>query len=227
MNRSARRFLLALLFAICVYGAFVAYTGYHTLSSALDGFAWGTFAGALGLASLNYILRFAKWEFYLAKLQVRGIPLAESFLVFLSGFVLTITPGKVGEVFKSAVLSKTHGVDVARTAPIVVAERLTDVIAIVVLIVVGSLGFSGGLIWAAAGSIAVTCALILIMWGAPIEALLRWLRGRGEKLQALAPKVETAYASLRIVASPGALMSPDAPISCWLGCGGICTLVAA
>ncbi len=208
MNRSARRFLLALLFAICVYGAFVAYTGYHTLSSALDGFAWGTFAGALGLASLNYILRFAKWEFYLAKLGVRGIPLAESFLVFLSGFVLTVTPGKVGEVFKSAVLSKTHGVDVARTAPIVVAERLTDVIAIVVLIVVGSLGFSGGLVWAAAGSIAVTCALILIMWGAPIEALLGWLRGRGEKLQALAPRLETAYASLRIVASPGALILP-------------------
>lgn len=208
MNRSARRFLLALLLAICVYGAFVAFTGYRALSSALHGFAWSTFAGALGLASLNYLLRFAKWEFYLAKLGVRGIPLGESFLVFLSGFVLTVTPGKVGEVFKSAVLSKTHGVDMATTAPIVVAERLTDVIAIVVLIVVGSLGFSGGLVWAAAGSIAVTCALILIMWEAPTLALLRWLSGRGEKLQALVPRVATAYTSLRIVASPTALIWP-------------------
>src|SRR5690606_27664117 len=141
------RFLLALLFAICVYGAFVAFTGYQALRSALQGFAWETFAGALGLASFNYLLRFAKWEFYLAKLGVRGIPLGESLLAFLSGFVLTVTPVKVGEVFKSALLSKTHGVDMARTAPIVLAERLTVVIAIVVLIVVGSLGFSGGLIW--------------------------------------------------------------------------------
>lgn len=186
----------------------MAFTGYRALSSALHGFAWSTFAGALGLASLNYLLRFAKWEFYLAKLGVRGIPLGESFLVFLSGFVLTVTPGKVGEVFKSAVLSKTHGVDMATTAPIVVAERLTDVIAIVVLIVVGSLGFSGGLVWAAAGSIAVTCALTLIMWEAPTLALLRWLSGRGEKLQALVPRVATAYTSLRIVASPTALIWP-------------------
>ena len=60
----------------------------------------------------------------------------DSLLIFLTGFVLTITPGKVGEVFKSAVLARTHGVPVARTAPVVVAERLTDAIGVIVLIAV-------------------------------------------------------------------------------------------
>lgn len=208
VNQSVRRFIYALLLAICVYGAFVAYTGYNDLRLALRDFAWRSFFGALGLASANYLLRFAKWEFYLARLGIRGIPRLESLLVFLSGFVLTVTPGKVGEVFKSAVLSETHGIDAARTAPIVVAERLTDVIAIVALIVFGSLGFSGGLLWALAGSVAVAIGLLLILWRRPVEALLRWLGSRGERLRALVPRLETAYASLRVVASPSALLIP-------------------
>ena len=54
-----------------------------------------------------------------AVLGVRGIPKWESLLIYLSGFVLTVTPGKVGEVFKSYVLHKRHLVPVVRTAPIV------------------------------------------------------------------------------------------------------------
>jgi len=37
------------------------------------------------LAFTNYILRFLKWEYYLAKLDVRGVPKLDSLLTFLSG----------------------------------------------------------------------------------------------------------------------------------------------
>lgn len=208
MNTFVRRLLVALVLGVLVYGLFVVVTGFGRIRGALAGFAWSAFAAALALSSFNYVLRFAKWEFYLARLGVRGVPKLESFLVFLSGFVLTVTPGKLGEVFKSAVLEETHGVDVARTAPIVVAERLTDVIGIVLLIVLGSLGFTGGLLWAGLGTLAVVTGLVLILWRAPSERLLAWLRGRGDRARALAPRVETALASLRVVASPSALLLP-------------------
>ena len=94
--------------------------------------------------------------------SIRGVGRVDSLLTFLSGFVLTVTPGKVGEVFKSLVLFETHGVPVARTAPIVVAERVTDVIGVVVLIVLGSLGFSGGLLWAGLGAAAVLVLLVVV-----------------------------------------------------------------
>src|SRR5690606_23633750 len=121
-----------------LYGVFVVYTGYHTVQASVQTFRWSGFGYALLLASFNYVLRFAKWEYYLRALHIERIPLVNNVLVFLSGFVLTVSPGKVGEVFKSAILERTYGVPTHLTAPIIVAERLTDVIAVVMLILVGS-----------------------------------------------------------------------------------------
>jgi hypothetical protein len=151
-----------MILGVFVYAGFALYRGMHEIGSSLSRFSWPAFALACSLAFGNYLTRFFKWEYYLAKLEIRGIPKVDSFLTFLSGLVLTVTPGKVGEVFKSLVLQQTHGVAVARTAPIVLAERLTDVLGIVILIVAGSAGFSGGLVWAALGSVLVVVVLAAI-----------------------------------------------------------------
>ncbi len=208
MRRSLRRVLWVMLLGIVLYGAFVAYTGYGTIGDSLANFNWLAFVAALALASTNYLLRFLKWEYYLARLDIRGIRKVDSLLVFLSGFVLTVTPGKVGEVFKSAVLAQTHGVAATRTAPIVIAERLTDVIGVIALIVIGSAGFSGGLGWAGAGTAAVLLGLVFIVWRRPGEVLLAWLSRRPGRLSRFAPKLSEAFAALRIVASPAALLWP-------------------
>jgi glycosyltransferase 2 family protein len=208
MKNNFRRLIWALLIGVALYGAFVLYAGYREIDASLHAFRWAAFAAALGLATLNYLLRFLKWEYYLARLGIRGVDKVDSLLIFLSGFVLTVTPGKVGEVFKSAVLAQTHGVPAARTAPIIVAERLTDVIGVVVLIAIGSAGFSGGLPWAAAGTVAVLIGLVLILWDAPLVTLIAWLEQRPGKLAALAPKLTEAHASLKIIASPAALLWP-------------------
>jgi len=206
MKLGLRRLLLGVLLGVVLYGVAVVYTGYQKVHDVLEHFHWSAFAAALALASLNYCLRFGKWQYYLRRLGVTHVPAKDSALVFLSGFVLTITPGKLGEVFKSAVLARTHGVPAERTAPIVVAERLTDVIAIVLWVVLGSLGFRGGLYWAAFGALAVGVGLACILWERPMEWLLARLR-RG-RLVSWVPKLESAYASLRVVAAPSALAWP-------------------
>ena len=65
------------------------------------------------------------------------MPLFDSLLLFLSGFALTVTPGKVGEVLKSYLLRESFGQPIARTAPIVLAERLTDLIGLLLLTLLG------------------------------------------------------------------------------------------
>jgi len=199
-----------MLLAVLVYGAFVIWTGVRSLGLALASFHWVALALAVLLSSFNYCLRFLKWEYYLRLLGVPKFRTSDSFLVFLSGFVLTITPGKVGEVFKSAVLQKTHGVDLALTAPIVIGERLTDVIAIVLLVIIGSIGFAGGLLWAGLGALAVTILLVLILWDAPANFAIARIERSGGKLAALLPKLQTARASLVTVASLRTLPIPTA-----------------
>jgi uncharacterized protein (TIRG00374 family) len=207
MKLSVRRVLVGVLFGVLLYGGIVAYFGYRQIQQTLAQFHWSSLLVAIGLASTNYGLRFAKWQYYLRRLGIDHVKRAHSALIFLSGFVLTITPGKLGEVFKSAVLHRTHGVPLERTAPIIVAERLTDVIAIVVLVLIGSLGFPGGVLWALLGTIAVGLGLLAILWEPPIRRLLEAVEKR-PRLARFSPKLARAYASLRVVASPQALAWP-------------------
>jgi uncharacterized protein (TIRG00374 family) len=207
MKLGFRQLLFGILLGVLLYGVVVAYAGYQQMRAVLGGFEWSAFAAALGLASTNYVLRFGKWQYYLRRLGVAHVPRLHSALIFLSGFVLTVTPGKLGEVFKSAVLARTHGVPVERTAPIIVAERLTDVIAIVLLVVIGSVGFEGGLYWAVLGAAAVLLGLFAIVWEPPVRAALGAL-GRSRRFEALTPRLSRAYDSLRVVASPSALAWP-------------------
>lgn len=225
MNRFVRRILGALLFGVVVYGAFVVYTGLNRIQESLARFEWSAFALALALASSNYFIRFAKWQYYLSRLGIRNVAWLDSLLIFLSGFVLTITPGKVGEVFKSAVLARTHDVPAERTAPIVVAERLTDAIGVIALIVVGSGAFAGGTVWAVAGSLAVALGVGFIVWERPGLALVAWLEQRHGALGRLGPRLRIALTSLRVVAGPTALLWPTLlSVAAW-ACEGIALFV--
>lgn len=109
---------------------------------------WG-----LLLSCVNYALRWLKWQWYLRILAVptwpaaagtsndpslRHLSLVDSVLIFLSGFSLTVTPGKLGEILKSFLLRSDYAVPIARSAPIVLAERLTDLISLLLLSLVGA-----------------------------------------------------------------------------------------
>jgi uncharacterized protein (TIRG00374 family) len=203
-----RRVLVVMLLGVALYGAFAVYQGLGTMRDALATFRVWAFVAACALAFFNYVLRYFKWEYYLARLDIRGVGKVDSFLTFLSGFVLTVTPGKVGEVFKSVVLAETHGVPVARTAPIVVAERVTDLIGIIVLIVVGSAGFAGGLGWAAAGAVLVAALLVVVASKRLSHAIIALLQKLPGPFRRIGPKLHDAYASLAVLVSPKNLVLP-------------------
>src|SRR4051812_14928585 len=208
MSRLLKRLIVAMMLGVLVYAGFAVYRGLAHIAESLARFAWSSFALACALAFSNYLIRFLKWEFYLARLGIQGVPKLDSLLTFLSGLVLTVTPGKVGEVFKSIVLQQTRGVPIARTAPIVLAERLTDVLGVVILIVAGSTGFSGGLTWAAVGAVLVLVLLVVIASHRISGALLAMIDRAPGKLGTLAPKIREAWDSLRVMTAPRALVIP-------------------
>jgi uncharacterized protein (TIRG00374 family) len=208
VRRLFLRLFLVTLLGVLVYASFVLWAGFRSLADRVAEFRWLELGIALCLVSGNYVLRFFKWQYYLARVGVQGVRPLDSFLIFLSGFVLTITPGKIGEVFKSAVLAETHAVPAERTAPIVFAERLTDVIGVVVLVLCGSLAFSGGLVWALLGALLVVACLVLALWQRPLDALLDWSARTSRRGSRLLPRLREALVSLRRVAHPSTLLLP-------------------
>ena len=202
-----KKVIYVMIIGVMLYGAVAVWRGIDKFGAVLSAFHGSAFLFACGLAFGNYICRFFKWEFYLARLGIRGVPKWESFLIFLSGFVLTVTPGKVGEVFKSAVLEERYGVPLPKTAPIVVAERITDVLGIVVLIALGSTAFSGGLVWAGIGTGLVVVLLVVIM-SRRLSLGIIDLVAKLPKLGGIAPKLRTSYENLTVLVLPKNLLVP-------------------
>lgn len=86
-----------------------------------------------GIFSLGvYTGRFLKWQIFLRQLRLT-VPWRISLRIFLCGIAMGITPGKVGEVLKSYLLSMETGIEFSRTAPTIVAERLTGVLGCFIL----------------------------------------------------------------------------------------------
>ena len=139
---------------------------------------------------------------------------ARSSSTFLSGFVLTVTPGKVGEVFKSLVLFETYRVPVARTAPIVVAERVTDVIGIVMLIVARLARFLGRPDLGGLGTVAVVMLLVVVGSTRLSLALIGRLERLPGPFRRIGPKLHDAYESLATLVRPSNLVIPTCCRSC-------------
>src|SRR5438128_2166450 len=109
----------------------------------LRGFEWWLLPIILLFTLFNYVLRFFKWDVYLRLIGATGVAKKDSLMIFLSGMAMAMTPGKVGEVLKSYLLKQVRGTPIATSAPIVMAERLTDGVAMLILASVGLFQFGG------------------------------------------------------------------------------------
>jgi uncharacterized membrane protein YbhN (UPF0104 family) len=115
------------------------YADFGQLGDELASFRWELFPLALALTALNYLLRFWRWQRYLARLDIE-VPMGRSLAIFTAGLLGTITPAKLGEVLKCGLLKRSFGVPVRRSVPIVLAERVTDATGVVVLAVAAGAG---------------------------------------------------------------------------------------
>src|SRR5215467_9007762 len=124
MNRLVTRVVLGVAAGVAVYIGLSIWADAREVAAALSAFRWRLAALGCLLAALNYLVRFGRWHYYLGLLGIRVEP-RDSLTVFLAGFALTVTPGKLGEAVKAFLLRASHNQPVARTAPIVIAERVT------------------------------------------------------------------------------------------------------
>jgi uncharacterized protein (TIRG00374 family) len=141
---SLRKVLIFVFAGAILYLAILFLLQYEEILAALTAIDWWwVLPVMMGLSFLNYILRYIKWQYYLQRIEVH-ISHADSFSIFLAGFTLTTSPGKIGEAVKGYFINDLDGTPIAKTVPVVVSERVTDLLAMVLLAMIGFvLGLSG------------------------------------------------------------------------------------
>ena len=153
-----RHWLALALLTVAAFAGLLVYGDVREIGGLLTGSA-SLYAGlsvALGLALLNYLLRYLRWRMYLRALGIE-IPGSLGVLVFTAGLALSITPGKVGELLKCVWLQRYANVPFASSAPAVVMERLTDVMSVAVL------GLCGVVLLPRAIALVIGAAFVLAM----------------------------------------------------------------
>ena len=209
-SRLVRGAVVGTVVGLLVYAGLVLWADLDSVQHALAELQLRTVVEAAALVLAGYGLRFARWELYRARVArelpaLAGLSRLRSGLVFLSGLALTVSPGKLGEAFKSVLLKDEVAAPVARTAPMVLAERLTDLLALLLLIGLANASAASEHAWILPLALGL-CATALLLLSSPRAAELgiRTL-GRLGPLARLQPKVEQALSSARVLLALGPL----------------------
>jgi glycosyltransferase 2 family protein len=101
----------------------------------------------LGLSTLNYVMRGARWLLFSRALGLRVPPMRNA-LYYVAGFSMTTSPGKVGEALRLWLLNRHHGCRYDRTAALLVGDRLADAVS-TTLVVAITVGWFSHYVWMA------------------------------------------------------------------------------
>ena len=133
MQKYRNRFIIgfAIVFVVYIGLLFLSNTG--ELLAQLRSYPWILLIPVVFLKVSAWFLRFWRWQYFLGVIDASDkISLFDSAVIFVSGFSMAVSPGKIAEVLKAVVLKIKTGVPVARSAPVVIAERVVDGVAVLV-----------------------------------------------------------------------------------------------
>ncbi|MGB2954790.1 MAG: lysylphosphatidylglycerol synthase transmembrane domain-containing protein [Anaerolineales bacterium] len=177
-NTILRRLIPGLLFGFLVFLVLILIGDLRQVSNQVLGFQWKYYPLVLLLTLFNYLLRFFKWHFYLGLVGVKNYPLIQSARLFLAGFPLAVTPGKVGEALKGVWLQKETGVPTSRGISVVLAERISDGLGVLLLSTLGVIAYPR--YWPAFA--VVLSGLIILILIIQTRPAALWLLDLGGKL---------------------------------------------
>lgn len=200
--RGRRALILSVVVAAVGYLAFSLWGGWQDVAAALRTVSLPVLLLLLALSLVNYGLRFVRWQRYLHLFGHR-VPWLASLRIYLGGFALTTTPGKAGEALR-CVLLQPRGVSWPHSLAALLAERLGDLIAILLLAAIGLTAYPPARGVVVIMTILLLAMLLFIQQRAWLERIDGWLRGRfsGRPAALAAGLIETILHSSRLFSLP-------------------------
>ena len=132
--------LLGILGIIAIYAIILIAFDVNIISEKINDFDFQYLLFIIPLIPLTWGVLFLRWNLLLKNSAI-DIPLKDNFMIFISGFALGVTPGKVGELIKAQLLKNKFNIPRSKTAPLVIVERFYDFFAIAIISLFGILVF--------------------------------------------------------------------------------------
>lgn len=213
--RGLRALILSVATAAVGYLAFSLWGGWQDVLAALRQVSWPVLLLLLLLSLVNYGLRFARWQHYLSLFGHR-VPWLRSLRIYLGGFALTTTPGKAGEALR-CVLLQPLGVSWPHSLAALLAERLGDLVAILLLAAIGLSAYPQGRGVMLFMTVVLLLLLLFIQQRRWLEQLDQWLRRRfsGRAAALAAGLIETMLHSSRLFSLPLLVYSAVLGVVAW------------
>ena len=130
------RLILILIAVIGIYAIFLFMSDYNIISEKISNFQINYLPLILFFVSLSWIPLIIKWHLLLKNCEIH-IPLKKTIAVFFAGVAFEITPGQIGSLIKSQILKTSSNIPRAKTVPIIVAEKLYDLIGAILASIIG------------------------------------------------------------------------------------------
>jgi glycosyltransferase 2 family protein len=143
LKKLKQKVIISVVIGGVLYLAFTIYADFTQVINAFGKFNLLLLPLLLVLSFLNYFARFLKWDYYLSVVKVK-MKKIDSLSTFMSGLIMSVTPAKLGEVLKSVLVKEITGEPISKTAPIILAERITDFLSLLLIAIVGAFVFDYG-----------------------------------------------------------------------------------
>ena len=163
------RLILILVAVVGIYAIFLFVSDYNIISEKISNFKINYLPLILFFVSASWIPLIIKWHFLLKNSEV-DVPLTKSIAVFFSGVAFEITPGQIGALIKSQILKTSYNIPRTKTVPIVIVEKVYDLIGAILASVIGII-ILGMEIYLIAIAISVLAFIFFFMYHKPASEL--------------------------------------------------------
>ncbi|KAF6245763.1 lysylphosphatidylglycerol synthase transmembrane domain-containing protein [Nitrosopumilus sp. b2] len=132
-NIKKNRIFLSIILVTLFYVMFTIFSDVEKIKVDYQNFNFYYFLPILSILFLSIFLRSLIQRYILKKLGIT-ISIKTSFLIFLGGYSMIMTPGGIGLIIKSYLIEKKIGIKISNSIPLVLAERFFDVLAVQIII---------------------------------------------------------------------------------------------
>jgi glycosyltransferase 2 family protein len=134
MQKYRNRIIAGFAIGFVIYVVLLLFVNTGDLLQQLKIYPWVLLIPVILLKFVSWFCRFMQWHYFLGVIDANDkIKRFDSVVLFIAGFTMAVSPGKIAEMLKAVVLKTKTGIPIAKSAPVIIAERVVDGVAVLLL----------------------------------------------------------------------------------------------